>query len=102
MPKPATTQPPSRIAASPRSQPSNTSRTPALAPSHAAGHPRDGTATGRAVPSAIGSQLQHQSCGCDAGRLALQLTSQIFGPQIGVPGPGSLAETEIGSPVQTG
>jgi hypothetical protein len=47
-------------------------------------------------------QLQHHSCGCDAGRFGLQLTSHILGPHIGVPGLGSLAEIEIGSPVHNG
>jgi len=60
---------------------------------------------GREDPRNFGSgtltQLQHQSCGCEGGRF-LQLTSHILGPQIGVFGPGSLAETEIGSAVHNG
>src|SRR5947209_2468687 len=60
---------------------------------------------GREDPGNFGSgtltQLQHQSCGSEGGRF-LQLTSHILGPQIGVPGPGSLAGREIGSAVQSG
>src|SRR6202011_4738445 len=53
MPKPAATQPTRRIVEAPNSKPSTSKRTtPAAAPNQRPGHPIEGTATGRAAPSA--------------------------------------------------
>src|SRR6266571_7198342 len=101
MPNPATTQPTRRIAGAPTSRPMTTMM---ISPAPARISLPVGPATaaaGWAAPSTPLPQLQHHSCGSEGGRL-LQLTSHILGPQIGVPGPGSLAEIEIGSAVQSG
>src|SRR6267378_5478609 len=102
MPKPATTHPTKRIAGAPTSTPTTTMTTSAEPPtiSRPVG-PAAATAAGWAAPSTRLPQLQHQSCGSEGGRF-LQLTSHILGPQIGVPGPGSLAEMEMGSAVHRG
>src|SRR6266849_1809713 len=57
MPNPATTQPTSRIAAPPSSQPKRTRRIPTLRPSQTTGRPSVGTTTEPAVPSAIRGPL---------------------------------------------